>query len=244
MSKEFLVVQLRPEDETAQSEFEAIKRYGGLLDHEVIRHRAELDGLPAIDLDRLSAIIVGGSPFDVSTPAEQKSQIQQKIEADFADLFAEVTSRDFPFLGACSGNGLLGDYCGAVISRQYGEPVSAVDVSITEAGRADPLLEGLPDVFRVLVGHKEACDSTPPGTVLLARGRDCPVQMFRLKNNIYATQFHPEADAEEFALRIRVYRDHGYFPASQADELIGNLRTEVTPVSNEILRRFVDRYRV
>ncbi|MBT4162123.1 MAG: glutamine amidotransferase [Gammaproteobacteria bacterium] len=243
MTKPFLVIQLRPEDETADSEFAAIRRYGGIQENEVVRHRAELGGLPEIDLETLSAIIVGGSPFDVSTPAIEKSPIQKKIESDFSSLFKEIEERDFPFLGACSGNGLLGSYCGATISTRYGEPVGGADITLTGDGREDPLLKGLPDTFRVLLGHKEACDDVPPGTVLLAGSENCPVQMFRLKNNIYATQFHPEADRYEFEVRINVYRDHGYFPSTAAEELKMSIAREEVPESHEILRRFVDRYR-
>ena len=243
MSKPFLIIQLRPENEAADSELAAFKRYGRLADDEVIRHRAEANGLPAVNLDALSAIIVGGSPFDVSTPPARKSRIQRRVEADFSRLFREIEARDFPFLGACSGSGLLGSYCNAGISTRYGEAVGGADITLTEAGRQDPLLAGLPEGFRVLVGHKEACDQVPPGTLLLAQGKACPVQMFRLKSNIYATQFHPEADRHEFELRINVYRDHGYFPPAAATELIQSLLREEVPESHEILRRFVERYR-
>ena len=34
----------------------------------------------------------------------------------------------------------------------------------------------------------------PPTAVLLATSPRCPVQMFRVKQNLYATQFHPELD--------------------------------------------------
>ncbi|MDP7577618.1 MAG: hypothetical protein QGH99_11700, partial [Pseudomonadales bacterium] len=127
MAQPFLIIQLRPEDETADNEFDAIKFYGGLKDHEVIRTRAEKSGLPDINLSELSAIIVGGSPFDVSTPTEQKSKIQLQVEAGFNRLFTDIIDRDFPFLGACSGNGLLGSYCGANISSRYAEPVGGAN---------------------------------------------------------------------------------------------------------------------
>jgi GMP synthase (glutamine-hydrolysing) len=107
----------------------------------------------------------------------------------------------------------------------------------------DPLLKGLPESFTVLLGHKEACDAVPPGATLLATGRHCPVQMFRLKQNIYATQFHPEADAKGFILRVRAYRNHGYFPPQDAERLIDAVSAVPVPESNEILRRFVERYR-
>ena len=143
MSKPFLVIQLRPEDETADDELDAIRRYGSLSEGEVVRVRAEIAGLPEVDLDQYSAVIVGGSPFDVSAP--EKSDIQRQIEQDFSSLFDEIEQRDFPFLGCCSGNGLLGHYCGAVISKKYGEPVGGASVTLTDAGKADPLLKGFPE---------------------------------------------------------------------------------------------------
>jgi GMP synthase (glutamine-hydrolysing) len=243
MSKPFLIIQLRPEDSTADNELEAICQYGGLQDDEVVRVRAEQAGLPEFSLDDFSAIIVGGSPFDVSTPPGEKSDIQKQIEQGFSELFVRIEARDFPFLGACSGNGLLGSYCGASISTKYGEPVGGTDVRITDEGRQDPLLEGMPETIRVLCGHKEACDDVPPGSILLAGNDDCPVQMFRLKQNIYATQFHPEGDPAGFQVRIEAYRHHGYFPAHEADRLSAELEGEDVSYSQLILRRFVDRYR-
>ncbi len=243
MPKPLLIMQLRPEDNAADSEFAAILRYGGLQKDEVVRERIEHSGLPAIDLNDFSAIIVGGSPFDISTPAELKSHIQQKIELGFVHLFDQIIDQDFPFLGACSGNGLLGSYCGATISKTYGEPVGGVDITLTEAGHQDPLLEGFPSTFRALAGHKEACDDTPPTAVLLAKSISCPVQMFRLGKNVYATQFHPESDSEEFILRVNTYRENGYFPPETVDDLVTALKQEQTPYSHLVLRRFVDRYR-
>jgi GMP synthase (glutamine-hydrolysing) len=243
MNKPFLILQLRPEDETADNEFEAIKFYGALQDDEVVRVRAEQAGLPEITLEQLSGIIVGGSPFDVSTPAADKSTIQQRIETDFYALFDHLIAADFPFLGCCSGNGLLGSYCGVTISPRYGEAVGGADIYLTEAGKQDPLLAGLPDSFRVLLGHKEACDTVPPGSVLLATNASCPVQMFRVKSNIYATQFHPEGDAAGFTVRINAYKNHGYFPAHAATQLIEAVEGEHVPHAQSILQRFVARFR-
>ncbi|MEX0963865.1 MAG: glutamine amidotransferase [Pseudohongiellaceae bacterium] len=243
MTKPILIVQLREEDAAAENEFDAIKRYGGLTDAEVHRLRAEQAPLQNIDLDRYCAIIVGGSPFDISTAADRKSTTQLKIEAGFKDLFDNVVPRDFPFLGCCSGNGLLGAYLGAPISDKYAEPVGSATIQLTAEGRRDRLLHDFPDSFKVLLGHKEACDATPPGAVLLASNSACPVQMFRLKNNIYATQFHPEADAEGFTIRINIYKDFGYFPAESADKLIAAVENEDSPQAQLLLKRFVDTYR-
>lgn len=244
MSKPFLIIQLRPEDEVANSEFAAILRYGGLREDEVTRERIEHSGLPDIELDRYSGIIVGGSPLDVGTPEDEKTVVQKKIENDFMNLFEQLAEADFPFLGACSGNSLLGKFCGVRISGKYSEPVGGVDIVLTKEGEEDPLLEGFPASFRALLGHKEACDDVPPGTVLLASSDTCPVQMFRLGSNIYATQFHPEGDLNGFSIRINAYKNHGYFAPETAHELIAAVKKEETPLAQSILDRFVQRYRV
>lgn len=243
MSKPFLIIQLRPEDEAANSEFQAILRYGCLDERGVVRARVEDTGMPSIDLDDYAAIIVGGSPFDMSAPEDAKTDKQKEIERDFMALFERIVAFDFPFLGACSGNSLLGHFCGARISGKYAEPVGGATIAVTEEGKRDPLLQGFPETFRVLLGHKEACDDVPPGTVLLASSATCPVQMFRLGNNAYATQFHPEADPEGFVVRINAYKNHGYFAPETAEDLIAAVAHEATPLAQRILARFVGRYR-
>jgi GMP synthase (glutamine-hydrolysing) len=242
MAKPILILQLRPEDVTADSEYACFLKYGQLNAENTHRIRIEKNGIPEnISLDDYSAIIVGGSPFDVSTAENKKSAIQKKIEADFNHLLKHVVTRDFPFLGACSGNGLLGSYLGTPITRKHGESVGCVTLTITEAGKKDKLLEGFPEQIDVLLGHKEACDATPESAALLMTGNNCPVQMFRVGENVYATQFHPEGDADEFALRIDVYANHGYFEPHEAEALKKN-SSKPTPHAQEILRRFVGCY--
>ena len=242
-SKPFLILQLRPEDDTSDSEYAAILKYGELGATDTHRLRIEKSGIPQLDLNDYAAVIVGGSPFDISTPQADKQPIQLKIEADFRRLLDDVVSRDIPFLGACSGCGLLGSYLGTPISKRYGEPVGGAVVAITEDGLDDPLLSGFPEQIAVLCGHKEACDHIPEGATLLLSNEACPVQMFRVGANVYATQFHPEGDGDGFTVRIHAYKNHGYFPAAEADALIEAVNREDTPHAREILRRFVARYR-
>ena len=240
--KEILILQMRPEDEAADSEFEAFLRFGRIPETAVDRIRVERTDDLHIDLSNYRAIIAGGSPFDVSLEESKKSKAQKNVEDFFERLFDQVVPADFPFLGACSGNGLLGRYCGTKISGRYSEDIGSSLVKLTDEGKLDPLLKGLPEEFHAMVGHKEACDTTPEGSVLLLTSDPCPVQMFRLKENIYATQFHPEADAEEFIVRIKTYKHAGYFDPERAEELMEVVQDIDTPEPKEILRRFIERY--
>jgi GMP synthase (glutamine-hydrolysing) len=238
----FLFLGTRAEDDVADDEYAAVLRCSGLEEAQLARVRLERDALGEVDLADWSGFILGGGPFNVSDPVEEKSDAQRRAEADLARLAARVVAADHPFLGACYGIGVLGSSHGGVVDRTYGEPIGAVEVTLTEEGRADPLLAGLPDAFDVFLGHKEAVRRLPDGAVRLASSTTCPVQAFRLGENVYATQFHPELDVESLALRIRTYRDHGYFPPAQAESLIDMARRAEVTEPPKLLAAFVERY--
>ncbi|MDL5349972.1 glutamine amidotransferase [Microbacterium sp. zg-YB36] len=240
--KPFLLLATRPEDVPADDEYALFLRYTGLDERDLVRVRLEAGPLGDVDLDSISGIFVGGGPFNASDPPAKKSAVQRRAEADFARVLDEVVARDFPFLGACYGIGTLGAHQGAVIDSTYREPISVVTVQRTEAGAADPLLAGLPDEFAAFVGHKEAITQLPASATLLATSAACPVQMFRVGQNVYATQFHPECDVEGMSTRIRTYAGHGYFAPDELDLTLDAVRRLPVTHPGSILRAFVERY--
>jgi GMP synthase (glutamine-hydrolysing) len=242
--KPFLILQLRPETDASDDEFASILKRSGLPEARTHRIRLDRQDLPDdIDLRDYAGVIVGGGPGCVSDPAGDKSPIEARMEAQVFGLMPQVIARDHPFMGCCYGLGVLAHHLGGVVSKaRYGEPVGPSDCELTDAGWSDPLTAGLPARFEAFVGHKEAVQAMPEGAVHLVRSRACPVQMIRYGENIYATQFHPEADAHDFERRIRIYRNHGYFPPETAEELIARCHGADVTVPGEILRRFALRY--
>ena len=240
--KPFLLLSSRAEDEAAENEYAAFLRVTGLGENQLVRVRMEAGPLPEVNLDEWSGVLVGGGPFNASDPAETKSDTQRRVEQEFGSLLEEIVERDFPFLGACYGIGTLGMQQGATIDHRYAEPIGTVAISLTEAGRADPLLEGVPETFDAFVGHKEACRDLPPTAVRLAGSQACPVQMFRVKENLYATQFHPELDVAGIITRVRVYRDAGYFPPEELEAVVASLTTALVTEPPRILANFAGRY--
>ncbi|MFV0386761.1 glutamine amidotransferase [Paracoccus sp. (in: a-proteobacteria)] len=242
--KPFLIMQLRPEDEAADEEFAAILHRGRLDASRVRRIRLDQQAIPAdLALDDYAGVIVGGGPGCVSDPPDKKTLAEARIEAAILALMPQITRHDFPFLGCCYGIGILGHHLNAPVTKDHhGEPIGPITVCRTPEGAADPLLEGLPDSFTAMVGHKEALDALPAGCAHLLSGKNCPFQMIRAGRNVYATQFHPEAGGESFILRIRVYRDKGYFPPDQAEALTALVADVDSRVSGRILANFVSRY--
>jgi GMP synthase (glutamine-hydrolysing) len=117
-----------------------------------------------------------------------------------------------------------------------------VTITLTLAGREDPLFADLPEVFDAYGGHKEAAAVLPSHVPCLASSADCPVQAFRVGSNVYATQFHPELDVDGICTRIDVYKNHGYFAPETADSLKSAARQRNIDYPPTILRRFVARY--
>ncbi|MCK6212747.1 glutamine amidotransferase [Georgenia sp. EYE_87] len=240
--KPFLLLATRPEDAAAESEYEAFLRYGGLAERELVWLRLESTPLPPLDLDDWSGIMLGGSPYTSSVPDRHKSDTQLRVEHELSRLLSVLIPADFPFLGACYGVGTLARYLGARLDETYAEPISATTIEVTDDGAADPLLAGMPPSFEAFVGHKEAVSRLPDGAVLLARGEACPVQMFRVGQNLYGTQFHPELDVPGILERIRIYRDAGYFDPAEQAQVEASVRDVDVSAPQRIVTNFVARY--
>ena len=231
----------RDHDEAAAAEYRSVLRHSGLAADALEHIRVESRPLPPLYLSDYSGVMLGGSSFNISDA--QKTEIQLRVEADLAALVDEIVDTDFPFLGMCYGVGTISTHLGGVIDRTYSEPVGAIEIGLTEAGQADPLLEGIRPSFHAFVGHKEACNGAPPGVVMLATGVDCPVQMYRVGENVYVTQFHPELDADDLAARMRIYQHAGYFDPSELEDLTEMAyASRVSGEQHLVLRNFVARY--
>jgi GMP synthase (glutamine-hydrolysing) len=234
----FLLLATRAEDEAADEEYAAFLRYGGLDESQLERRRLERRPMGEVDLDAYSGLILGGSPFTISDGV--KPDVQIRVEDELQMLTRAALARDFPFLGACFGIGIIGSAVGGTVDGTYGEPVSAPVIDVNDAGRADPLFEVMPAAFRAFVGHKEAVHSLPDHAVVLASSEACPVQAFRVGRNVYATQFHPELDVPGIHIRIDAYKDYGYFPPEEADSLKAMAEGSGVELPGRLVRRFVE----
>ncbi|PKH37985.1 GMP synthase (glutamine-hydrolysing) [Nocardioides alpinus] len=238
----FLFLGTRAEDDVAQQEYDAVLAGCGLRPDELVRVRLEQGPLGAVDLAAWSGIILGGGPFNVSDPEGAKSAAQCRAEADLRVLAEQVVAADFPFLGACYGIGVLGGLADGVVDRTFGEPIGALPVRLTEAGREDPLFGPMPDEFLAYLGHKEAVARLPEGAVLLASTDTCPVHAFRLGHHVYATQFHPELDPVAICDRIDAYSSHGYYAPHEQESLKAAAREALVTEPVRLLARFVELY--
>lgn len=234
--REILIVQSRPEDAVADAEYSAMVRFGGLDEARVRRVRLDRER-PAIELERVDAVLVGGGPANFSDEHHRPSG-HAETTAWLTELARRVIRDDVPYLGACLGLGALVHALGGRMVRGIAESVAPVELSLVGS---DWLTDGLPRAFTAFGGHKEGIAEAPEGATTLAISAAC-VHMVRVGQHVVGTQFHPELDADGLEQRIRVYRDHGYFSPAEVDDLVAAGRAAHVEHPQAILARFAERY--
>jgi len=119
---------------------------------------------------------------------------------DARSMMKDLVANDIPFFGICLGGQLLAT---AVDGKVGPTPVPEIGVAsfrVTSDAAQDA-------VFGYLAGkeviaaewHKDYITDLPDEAVVLAGNDVCPVQAFRIGENVYGVQFHPEIDSEIFS---------------------------------------------
>jgi GMP synthase (glutamine-hydrolysing) len=233
-----LYVCARPQRDAAVAEWESFRDGLGVRSDELVHHDLVREPLPA-DLDRFAAVVVGGSPFNVTDP--DKTDEQRRLERDLERLAAAAIEGRTSAMFTCYGIGVVTRLLGGEVTLRHPEGTGPAAISLTRDGRVDELFGLLQPRFEALTAHKEAAASVPPGATLLAENDLCPVQAYRAGVGLWATQFHPEPTTDAFVARMRVYRDAGYFDADAFDEVSAHVRTASVEQPTRLLRSFAAR---
>jgi GMP synthase-like glutamine amidotransferase len=101
-----------------------------------------------------------------------------------------------PILGVCLGSQLLAEAAGAAPFRMPEAEIGWLDVEVTEAGAADPVIGPLAPSTELFAWHHYAAP-VPPGGIELARSDAC-VQAFRVDGKpAWGLQFHSEVTRDQ-----------------------------------------------
>ena len=109
-----------------------------------------------------------------------------------ADLMRQTGAAGHAVLGICLGSQLLARGLGAENHLGTAPEFGWCDVTLTDAGRADPVLSHLPATFPIFQWHSDTF-TLPDGATHLATSPTATNQSFRLNRATYAMQFHFEA---------------------------------------------------
>ncbi|MGO1561651.1 MAG: glutamine amidotransferase [Actinomycetaceae bacterium] len=243
MPADFLLLSSRPERRAADDEHAAIAQHMGIHADRIHRLSMTADPYSRPELGGFAAVIQGGSPFNSTTPRETQSALQLRTEERLGDVLDEVVAEDMPMIGLCYAVGTFARRQGAHVDTTYGRGTSAVTIELTESGRDDPLLDGIPPAFEAYVGHHEAITAPPAGATVLATSAPTPFQMLRFGTHQYVTQFHPELDRAALVRRMVDYLHSGYFPADQFDRIVEDISRATVDSAHGILARFARLFR-
>ena len=163
-----------------------------------------------VDVEVIHAYL--GEPVPASLPAQYSGAItmggymgaNDDIEFPWLvatrSLMKDVVANDIPFFGICLGGQLLAT---AVDGKVEPTPVPEIGVATFRVSQ-----DAMQDtVFSHLAGkeviaaewHKDYISDLPDEAVVLAGNDVCPVQAFRIGENVYGVQFHPEINSEIFS---------------------------------------------
>ena len=208
----------------------------GLRAHaEVVTVRTSEEPLP--DHRDFDAVITMGGPMGVGDRGTLPW-----IDDELA-LLRDAVAVGTPVWGVCLGSQMLAAALGGQVSRGAVPEVGILDVTLTDAGRADPVWGGLPPTFPVLQWHGDTF-TLPPGAELLATSPAYPNQLFR-HGSSYGVQFHLEADTALATtwLDIPEYREslEAVLGPDAVDTFLDALRAVEAPMTQRA-SRLVDRW--
>ncbi|MDQ2102633.1 type 1 glutamine amidotransferase [Azospirillum isscasi] len=183
---------------------EALADFGAAL---VTVAADEGEALPAAPEGYHGLLVLGG-------PQDAWNDAQGPHFPQVMDLIRAFAAQEHPVMGICLGAQLAARAFGARVYRHSVAEIGVGAVRLSDAAADDPLLGGLAPELHMVQWHYDTFEF-PEGAVPLARSEACERQAFRLGRNLYAFQFHPEANAaivrgwaEKFGVESRE-RDRG-----------------------------------
>jgi len=228
MTLSVLVFQHEPDDGPGYLG-EALNRRGARLT------TVRLDkGESVPDITPYDMLLVMGGVMNVY----QEDKYPWLMEETYA--IREAVEAGKAVLGVCLGGQLLAKALDAQVHLGVATEIGLTPIALTEAGKVDPLFEGLSQVEAV-EWHDDTFD-IPAGAVALARSEGCAHQAFRLGKCAYGLQFHPEVSPLMLAEWIKG-AGHSAIDRSSFQRAVetraGALRTQADRLIDNFVRRCI-----
>lgn len=137
-------------------------------------------------IDGYDALIILGGPMNIGQEA-----LFPHLEVEKA-LIRQAIDHDLPILGICLGAQLIASALGAEVKPACAKEIGWYRLSPTIAGKNDPVISAFEEVEQIFQWHGYSFE-LPRESELLVTGDPVVNQAFRIKNNVYAFQFHLEA---------------------------------------------------
>jgi GMP synthase (glutamine-hydrolysing) len=175
-----------------------------------------------------AGIVVTGSPAMVSH--------HEPWSENTATWLREAVEAGTPTLGICYGHQLLAHaFGGTVGANPLGREIGTIEMSLEDAARHDPLLEGFAGGMRIHMSHSESVLRLPEAATRLGSTGGDPNSAFSI-GSAWGIQFHPEFDAEIMRGYLIARRDPLQAEGINADQRLAAVVE--CPDGPSVLRRF------
>ncbi len=234
----FRLLQARnPGDAALLHEQSAFRESLG-ADAEALRSWDLLQGPPPFDVVQESDCVLVGGAGEYGMPDAK----DHPWLAQFIDFCGRLAAEGIPTLASCFGfQALVVAAGGQVTTDTSRAEIGTFQVTLTEAGRSDPLFGPLAPGFFAQFGHKDHALGIPSGMVNLACSERCSFQALVVAGKpIYATQFHPELSMAHNRERFFRYMESYARPEmpDTPQQVLASFRE--TPQASSLMRRFVE----
>jgi GMP synthase-like glutamine amidotransferase len=142
------------------------------------------------DLNDFDLLVAMGGPMDV-----WQEDLYPWLDPEKAAILHWVKDLGRPFLGICLGHQLLAAALGGVVRLMDQPEIGIGEVTLTDAGRRDPLFVGFAPPVQTFQWHGAEISRLPDGAEVLAMNSSCPIQAFRYGPHAYGLQYHVEITA-------------------------------------------------
>lgn len=138
-------------------------------------------------LEGYDGLIILGGPMNVDQH-HQHPHLSYEVR-----VIKHAIKKDIPILGICLGAQLIAKALGARVYPNTEKEIGWYPLSLTEAGKKDPVLGSFQETEKIFQWHGDTFE-IPESAILLASSPLCTHQAFRYQDKIYALQFHLEVD--------------------------------------------------
>lgn len=142
-------------------------------------------GEPLPDLDTLDWLVIMGGPMNVYEETEYPWLIEEKR------FVREAIDAGKTVIGICLGAQLIADALGAKVTRNAHTEIGWFPVRLTQAAKALPMFQGLPQSFTAFHWHSDRFD-IPQGATPILESNACAEQAFVYGDRVLALQCHLE----------------------------------------------------
>jgi GMP synthase (glutamine-hydrolysing) len=153
------------------------------------------------------------------------------------EYLREAVEQKLPVLGVCYGHQLLAHALGGLVGyNPNGRNAGTTQLALTPAAATDPLLGVFPNPMTVQVSHSQSVLTLPAEAVLLGHNARDPHAAFRIGDNAWGVQFHPEFSADVSRRYIQMRHPTILAEGLDPDAMIAAVQD--SPHGGQLLARF------